>query len=71
VHIVYVATPHSLHYENVLQCLEAGKHVCCEVRVCVPRGPPSREGERRRQSVAGARLTIARAFALFASRRSP
>jgi hypothetical protein len=29
--IVYVATPHSHHYENVLECLEAGRHVCCEV----------------------------------------
>lgn len=29
--IVYVATPHSHHYENVIECLEAGKHVCCEV----------------------------------------
>lgn len=32
VDIVYVATPHSHHYENVLTCLEAGKNVCCEVR---------------------------------------
>lgn len=32
VDIVYVATPHSHHYENVLSCLEAGKSVCCEVR---------------------------------------
>ncbi|PWY99033.1 NAD(P)-binding protein [Testicularia cyperi] len=30
VEIVYVATPHSHHYENALLCLEAGKHVCCE-----------------------------------------
>jgi dihydrodiol dehydrogenase / D-xylose 1-dehydrogenase (NADP) len=30
--IVYVATQHSHHYENVLTCLEAGKNVCCEVR---------------------------------------
>ncbi|CEH18318.1 Dimeric dihydrodiol dehydrogenase [Ceraceosorus bombacis] len=30
VQIVYVATPHSHHYANVLQCLDAGKHVCCE-----------------------------------------
>ena len=33
VDIVYVATPHSHHYENVLTCLEAGKNVCCEVRL--------------------------------------
>lgn len=30
VNIIYVATPHSHHYENTLLCLEAGKHVCCE-----------------------------------------
>ncbi len=28
--IVYIATPHNLHYENMLMCLEAGKHVLCE-----------------------------------------
>jgi len=27
---VYVATPHSLHRENTLACLRAGKHVLCE-----------------------------------------
>jgi dihydrodiol dehydrogenase / D-xylose 1-dehydrogenase (NADP) len=37
VDIVYVATPHSHHYENVLTCLDAGKHVCCEVRARVER----------------------------------
>ena len=31
VQIIYVATPHSHHYENTLLCLENGKHVCCEV----------------------------------------
>lgn len=30
--IVYVATPHNLHYDNVLTCMEAGRNVCCEVR---------------------------------------
>lgn len=28
--IVYVATPHSHHYQNARLCLEAGKHVLCE-----------------------------------------
>jgi len=28
--IVYVATPHSLHYENVKLCLENNKNVLCE-----------------------------------------
>lgn len=30
VEVVYIATPHNLHYENMLQCLQAGKHVLCE-----------------------------------------
>lgn len=30
IQVVYVATPHSLHYENSLACLEAGKAVLCE-----------------------------------------
>jgi predicted dehydrogenase len=27
---VYIATPHGLHYEHLLLCLNAGKHVLCE-----------------------------------------
>jgi predicted dehydrogenase len=30
VDIVYVATPHSMHFENVQMCLNAGKPVLCE-----------------------------------------
>ncbi|MCJ1404392.1 hypothetical protein MMC11_007617 [Xylographa trunciseda] len=30
VDIIYVATPHSHHYQNTMLCLEAGKHVLCE-----------------------------------------
>lgn len=30
VDIIYIATPHSHHYQNTLMCLEAGKHVLCE-----------------------------------------
>ncbi|KAH6985106.1 hypothetical protein EDB80DRAFT_691167 [Ilyonectria destructans] len=30
VEIVYVATPHSHHFQNVMLALEAGKHVLCE-----------------------------------------
>jgi predicted dehydrogenase len=28
--IIYIATPHSQHYENTLLCLSYGKHVLCE-----------------------------------------
>ncbi|MGD0582996.1 MAG: Gfo/Idh/MocA family oxidoreductase [Bacteroidales bacterium] len=28
--IVYIATPHSSHYENTMLCLEKGRHVICE-----------------------------------------
>jgi len=30
VDIIYVATPHSHHFQNTMLCLEAGKHVLCE-----------------------------------------
>jgi predicted dehydrogenase len=30
VDVVYIATPHPLHCENTLLCLNAGKHVLCE-----------------------------------------
>lgn len=30
VDIIYVATPHSHHYQNVMLCLNANKHVLCE-----------------------------------------
>lgn len=30
VDVVYIATPHNLHYENMRLCLQAGKHVLCE-----------------------------------------
>ncbi|KAL8950167.1 MAG: hypothetical protein Q9222_003795, partial [Ikaeria aurantiellina] len=30
VDIIYVATPHSHHYQNVMLCFEHGKHVLCE-----------------------------------------
>ena len=30
VQLVYIATPHSHHYEHIRMCLEHGKHVLCE-----------------------------------------
>lgn len=30
VDVIYIATPHTLHAENALMCLAAGKHVLCE-----------------------------------------
>ena len=35
VDIIYVATPHSHHYQNVMLCLEAGKNVLCEKSLVV------------------------------------
>ncbi|KAF4633424.1 hypothetical protein G7Y89_g4692 [Cudoniella acicularis] len=35
VEIVYVATPHSHHFEHVLLCLKAGKNVLCEKPITV------------------------------------
>ena len=30
VDVVYIATPHTLHYENALMCMKSGKAVLCE-----------------------------------------
>jgi predicted dehydrogenase len=35
VNIVYVATPHSHHFQNAMLCLQAGKHVLCEKALTV------------------------------------
>jgi predicted dehydrogenase len=35
VDIVYVATPHSHHFQNVMLCFEAGKPVLCEKALTV------------------------------------
>lgn len=32
---VYIATTHNAHYENVMLCLQAGKHVLCEKPITV------------------------------------
>lgn len=33
--IIYIATPHNLHYDNIKQALEEGKHVLCEKAITV------------------------------------
>jgi predicted dehydrogenase len=35
VDVVYVATPHNLHFENTMMCLDNGKHVVCEKPLAV------------------------------------
>lgn len=30
VELIYIATPHSHHYQHIKMCLDAGKHVLCE-----------------------------------------
>ncbi len=34
VELVYIATPHSHHYEHIKMCIEHGKHVLCEKAFC-------------------------------------
>ena len=33
--VIYIATPHNLHAENMKLCLNAGKHVLCEKPITV------------------------------------
>lgn len=35
VDIVYIATPHTFHYEQIKQALDANKHVFCEKAITV------------------------------------
>ena len=35
VDIVYIATPHNLHYQFMLKSVQAGKHVFCEKSITV------------------------------------
>lgn len=36
--IVYIATPHSMHYENMKAAVAAGKHILCEKAITVNAG---------------------------------
>ncbi len=58
VDIVYVATPHSLHYENAKLCLEHGKHVLCEKSFAVN----AAQAERLFELARGKKLFIMEAF---------
>lgn len=33
--VIYIATPHSFHYEHALMCLKNNKHVLCEKPMCL------------------------------------
>ncbi|MCQ2009774.1 Gfo/Idh/MocA family oxidoreductase [Sporolactobacillus sp. STSJ-5] len=35
INVVYIATPHSNHYELMIKCLEYGKHILCEKSITV------------------------------------
>ena len=36
--VVYIATPHSMHYDNMMKAAAAGKHVLCEKAITVNAG---------------------------------
>jgi predicted dehydrogenase len=42
VELIYVATPHSLHFEQVMACLAHGKHVICEKAFALNDGEAAR-----------------------------
>jgi predicted dehydrogenase len=35
VDVIFIGTPHTFHYENMLLCLNAGKHVLCEKPITI------------------------------------
>ena len=45
VELVYIATPHSHHYEHIMLCLENGKHVLCEKAFTINADQASRVAE--------------------------
>lgn len=42
VELIYIATPHAMHCEQTLRCLEAGKHVLCEKPFAINAGEAGR-----------------------------
>ena len=48
VQVIYIATPHSLHCENALLCLDAGKAVLCEKPLALNAGEVDRMIKRAR-----------------------
>nr|WP_300323871.1 Gfo/Idh/MocA family oxidoreductase [uncultured Anaerostipes sp.] len=36
--VIYIATPHSMHYDNMMKAVAAGKHVLCEKAITVNAG---------------------------------
>jgi len=55
---VYVATPANVHYEQVLACAKAGKHVLCEK----PLGMTVKEAKKMIEACAKARVELGTAF---------
>lgn len=49
VDIVYIATPHSHHYQNAMLCLEAGKNVLCEKAFTVNAAQAKRLAEKAKE----------------------
>jgi predicted dehydrogenase len=47
--VIYIATPHSLHLENMLLCFEAGKPVLCEKPFTINAGQARQAIEQARQ----------------------
>src|SRR5690606_6651166 len=33
--LVYIATPHAFHYEQMMMCIKYGKHIICEKAFCL------------------------------------
>jgi predicted dehydrogenase len=50
VDVIYIATPHTLHLENMLLCLDAGKAVLCEKPLTVNAAQARQAIERAQQS---------------------